>query len=112
MSVFAIVGVIILFAFLVESLVEYIFGAIAEHVPVLKPYQWLLMYVAMAVGVLGAFVYKFDLINLASQFLEVDIPITTLGIVISGMAIGRGSNYIHQLVSKFFKKPDAPKVIP
>jgi hypothetical protein len=106
-GVFAVLGVILLLAFLIESLVEYLFGAIAEHVPALKPYEWLLMYVAMAVGILGAWIYQFDLISLCSRLLDVFLPPTVFGVIISGMAIGRGSNFIHEIVSKWFKKPDA-----
>jgi hypothetical protein len=107
MSVLAVLGVVLLLAFMIESLVEYTFGALTEHVVALQPFKWLLMYVSMTVGIVGAFVYRFDLINLASQFLEVNIPITTFGMIISGMAIGRGASYIHQIVSTYFKKPNA-----
>lgn len=105
-GVFSILGVILLLAFLIESLVEYVFGALAEHIPALKPYQWLLMYVAMAVGILGALIYQFDLISLCSRLLDVFLPPTVFGVIITGMAIGRGATYIHEIMSKWFKKPD------
>jgi len=106
MPVFAVLAVIFLLAFLVESLTEYIFGRVIEHVPVLQPYSWLLVYVAAGVGVLGAFVYNFDLLVLLGQLVGIEVPQTPFGLVLSGLAIGRGANYIHEIVSKYFKKPE------
>mgnify|MGYP005820269439 CR=1 FL=1 len=104
-SVFGVLAVIFLLAFLVESLVEYLFGAPFEHIAVLAPYKWTLMYISMAVGILGAFVYQFDLLALLSQFVEVPMAITTFGIILTGCAIGRGANYLHDLVKTYFVKP-------
>ena len=53
MTVLAILAVIFLLAFLTESLVEYLFGALVDHVPALTSYKWLLMYIAAGVGVSG-----------------------------------------------------------
>ncbi|KKQ62544.1 MAG: hypothetical protein US85_C0025G0012 [Candidatus Shapirobacteria bacterium GW2011_GWF1_38_23] len=86
MSVLGILAIIFLLSFLVEAMVEYIFGKLFDHVPVLVPYKWLLQYVALGFGVLGAFIYKFDVIT------------------ITGLAIGRGSNFIHDLIKKFFQQ--------
>ena len=110
MSILAILAVILLLAFMVESLTEYFFGQLAANIPALKPYSWLLIYVAAAVGVLGAFVYKFDLLSLLGGYLQVNIPIGPFGIAITGAAIGRGSNYIHDIISKFFVKSNDSKV--
>lgn len=103
--VLAVIGVIVLLAFLVESLTEYAFGRAVEHIPALQPWSWCLAYVAMAVGIAGAWVYRFDLMYLIGQALETTVPVTGFGITITGMAIGRGANYIHDLVSRFFAKP-------
>lgn len=105
LSVFAILGVIFLLAFLTESMVEYVFGAIVAHVDKLKPYAWLTMYLAMAVGIAGAFIYKFDLIYLVAQFMGAPIAVHPMGIILTGMSIGRGANYLHDLVSRYFVKP-------
>lgn len=105
MIVLSILGVIFLLAFLVEALVEYLFGQACEHVAVLKPYQWLLIYVSAAVGIVGAFVYQFDLLSLLGSYLGADIPVTPFGIVLTGLAIGRGANWLHDAVVKFFVKP-------
>lgn len=96
--------VIFLLAFLVESLTEYLFGQIFAHVPALQPWSWCLMYIAAGVGVLGAFVYKFDLIFLLGSYVGVVMPITWFGILLTGLAIGRGSNFLHDLVTRFFVK--------
>jgi hypothetical protein len=112
MVVIAILAIILFLAFLVEALVEYIFGQIAEHVEAAKPYQWLLAYVALIVGVITAFIYHFDLVYLLAQFMEdyapgvLDkIPQTSLGITLTGLAIGRGSSFIHDIITQFFVKP-------
>ena len=107
-DVAASLGVIFLLAFLVESLVEFAFGEVVNHIPKLQPYKWLLMYIAMGVGIGGAFVYKFDLLYLLGQFIGAEIPLHPFGIVLTGMGIGRGAGYLHDLVSKFFKKPTVP----
>lgn len=99
--------VIFLLAFLVESFVEYFFGQAVDHFPKLQPWKWALMYVAAAVGVIAAFVYQFDLVHLLGEYLGVPIQSTIFGIILTGLAIGRGSNFIHDLIDTFFKKPEA-----
>lgn len=106
MSVLAILSVIFLLAFLTESLVEYLFGAVADHIPALTPYKWVLMYISAGVGVAGAFIYSFDLLYLVGQFVEAEIASTAFGITLTGLAIGRGAGYLHDLVNKYFKKPN------
>lgn len=99
--------VILLLAFLVETTVEYFFGQACGRIAALQPYQWLLMYVAAAVGVGGAFLYGFDLLYILGNFLGGSEYIpgpSWLGVLLTGLAIGRGSNFVHDLVSKFFMK--------
>lgn len=105
LSVLGVLAIIFLLAFLVESLVEYLFGAVFDHVPKLTPFKWCLMYIALVVGVIGAFVYKFDLIYLIGQFVGNAVTITYFGIVLTGAAIGRGAGYLHDLVKRYFVKP-------
>lgn len=102
MPVLAILAIIFLLSFLVETLVEFLFGDIADHIPQIEPYKWTIKYLAVAVGVAGAWVYRFDLIYLLSQYLEADLTSTPYGITLTGIAVGKGSNYIHQLISQFF----------
>jgi hypothetical protein len=104
MSIFGILAVIFLLAFLVESSVEYLAGEPFNRIPALQPHKWLLMYVACGVGIAGAFVYQFDLLWLLAHYFGVDLVHSPFGIVITGAAIGRGANYLHSLVKRFFVK--------
>jgi len=89
-------------AFLVETLVEAVFGRIMDHIPVLLPYKWALFYIAVFAGILGAFNYQFDVLYLLFMFVGVPSTTTIYGIAITGIAIGMGAVYIHQFISKFF----------
>jgi len=102
MEIFATLGIIFAVTFLIEAFVEYFAGTPMDKIPKLTPYKWLLMYVAIAVSIPISFYYKFDLIALLGSFLEKEIAVSWVGIVLSGLAIGRGSNFLHQFVSKFF----------
>ena len=105
LSVGAILLVIFLLAFLVESLVEYLFGALFDHVPTLIKFKWCLMYISLVVGIIGAFVYQFDLVYLIGLYVRAGIATTVFGIILTGAAIGRGANYLHDLVKRYFVKP-------
>jgi len=93
-------------AFLTESLVEYLFGAIADHVPAVDPLRWLLMYIAAVAGVALALFYHLDLIAIiaanAGVALDLAAP-TPVGMVLSGLAIGRGANYLNQFVATYLR---------
>ena len=110
MSVLAVLGIILLLSFLVEALVEFIYGQFCDHFPVLEPYKWLSFVLAMITSVIGAFIYQFDLLYLVGQWLGSPIALHPFGILLTGLAIGRGSNFIHDIISKFFKSGD-PKVV-
>ena len=84
-------------AFLTEAFVEYFIGQVMDKFPKLSPFKWLLMYISAVVGVGLSLFYKLDLISLIIQQ-----DITIVGMVLTGMAIGRGSNFLHQFVSQFF----------
>jgi hypothetical protein len=85
-------------AFSTESLTEYLFGTLADKITALKPYKWLLMYVAAIVGVGLCFWYQLDLVELIRGG-EATWP----GMLLSGLSVGRGANYINDLVSKYIK---------
>lgn len=89
-------------AFLTEAFVEYFIGQVMDRFPKITPYKWVLMYVSAVVGIALALFYGLDLIALI-----IDKGNTVVGMVLTGMAIGRGSNFLHQFVSQFFptKKP-------
>lgn len=97
-----------LLSFLIESMTEYVIGTPMGKIEKLKPFTWLLMYISMAAGVGLCFYYKLDLIALLPTWLaeltkaSAEYLPTPVGMVLSGMAIGRGSNYLHQVMSKFF----------
>jgi hypothetical protein len=110
MSVLSVLGIILLLSFLVEALVEFLFGQFCDHIPALEPYKWLSFVFAMIAGVTGSFIYQFDLMHLVGEWLGSPIPIHAFGITLTGLAIGRGSNFIHDVISKFFKSGD-PKVV-
>jgi hypothetical protein len=109
LQVLAIVVVILLLAFMIETLVEALLGKPLEKAG-LKSWTWALMYVAVAVGIAAAWFYQFDLIYLLGSFLEdvigqpIMIPSTSFGVVVTGISIGMGSAYIHDLLKRFFRK--------
>ena len=113
-SVLIVLGVLFLLAFLVETLVEFLFAPLFNNIEALKKYKWLQYLIAVGVALGGAFIYQFDLLYILSQFLshivqtESQIALTPYGIAITGVAIGHGAAYLHDAVSKYFKKPELP----
>lgn len=73
-----------------EGVVEYLAGRLFEKIEKLKPYDWLLMYLSAAVGIALAFWYRLDI--LALWLGEVYSPV---GVVITGVLVGRGANTIN-----------------
>ena len=59
-----------------------------------------LKYVAVVVGVGMAFAYSLDLLNAA---FEIVAEPAWVGILLTGLAVGRGSNYVHDLWSTYLK---------
>jgi hypothetical protein len=103
MDPWAVLSIAFLITFLVETLTEYLFGTPMDKIPQLAPYKWLLMYIAAIFGVLLAFFYKIDLVALLKNLIrDSEIEATWVGMVLTGLAMGHGSNYLHQLVSQFF----------
>lgn len=115
---FAVIAILItvalMLAFLAESLVEYLFGTPMDHMPKLKPYKWILMYIAAAVGIFFTLYWEIDLVaviaNAVAQITGIEFTwnATLVGQILSGLIIGRGSNYLHDFLLKFLKKPDLP----
>jgi len=101
-------------AFLTESLVEYLMGTPMEHVAVLKPWKWSLMYIAAAVGVGLALYWKIDLIAVVANGvatlskIELSWSVSPVGQILSGLIIGRGSNFLHDFLGKVLVKPELP----
>ena len=102
MNVIGIMALIFLLSFLVESLVEAAFGGWLGLIERLESYRaMILLYIAFAAGVLGAWVYRFDLVQIASVWLKAEVPCTPFGITLTGLAIGRGSHFIHDIFKRF-----------
>jgi hypothetical protein len=108
-TIFGTIAIIFLLAFLIESLVEAVLGTPFDKIPILTPWKWTLMYAALGVGVIGAHVYQFDLLVILSKYLGTPIQITFFGVTLTGLAIGRGSNYLHDMVQKWFKPVVPPQ---
>lgn len=106
-NVISTLGVILLVSFLVEALVEAVLGEPFNHYEKLLPHKWLLKYAAFAAGVGGAFVYQFDFVSLAGYYLGAAIEVSPYGIVLTGLAIGRGAQFVHEVIG-WFKKPALP----
>jgi len=102
--VLAVISLSVGLAFLAESLVEYLFGTLFDKIPSLEAYKWTLIYVSMGVGILMAFHYQLDLIALIANLAEYPIEQTWLGILLTGVVIGRGANFVHQFVSEYLPK--------
>jgi hypothetical protein len=116
MQIVGLLLITLLLAFMVETLVEFLFGELFSHIPALLPHKWLLMYIAIGAAIGMAFFYQLDLPFLLAQFLEVEWePLSCVswpGMLASGIAIGKGSNYLHDLIKKFFVKPSSPQDMP
>ena len=104
-------AVIFALAFLAESMTEYIVGPLFEKIEKWKPYKWVQAYVALIVGIGLAVFYKLDLIYLLSNVIseatgvQSPIQVSVVGFVLTGLGIGRGASYLHDFVSRYFKKP-------
>lgn len=97
-------AVILFVAFITESLVEAVAAPLFDNVPGLKNYKPYQLYVAMLVGVLAAFLYRFDLIAILADYAGAAVPVTPFGLAVTGLAIGRGAGFVHDIMTKFFRK--------
>lgn len=86
---------VFILAVLVEGIVEYFIASEDKKQPWLK-------YVAAAIGVLVCVIYKADLL----AGLGLITPIPYVGSIVTGIIIGRGSNYLNDFISKV-RKPNA-----
>ena len=88
-------------SFIAESGVEYILGTPFEKVPKLQPFKWLLMYAGLAAGVGMSWYYQTDLISLIQVAAQGEGAVTPLGVILTGLVVGRGANFLHQFVSQY-----------
>ncbi len=89
-----IIGITFL-AVLLEGTLAFLVGPSNEHT---GPRNWV-KYVALLAGVLLSIGYKIDLPS--SVGLTTTLPI--LNYIISGIVIGRGSNYVNDIITSFSK---------
>jgi hypothetical protein len=110
MDPLAILAILLVIAFLVETLTEFLFAPFFDKITALTPFKWTQMYIALIVGVVGAGLYHFDIIFLLGLYLGQPIPVTWYGVMLTGLAIGKGSNYLHDAITKFLQpKPGLPE---
>jgi hypothetical protein len=76
-------------AFLTESMTEYLFGKIAK----LDPWK---KYLAIALGVVLALIFNVDVFR---DILKMATVVPFAGSIVTGVILGRGSNYLHDVVN-------------
>ena len=90
-------------AFVSESMSEYLFGIafdlLAKRWPILADIQPM-RYISLAVGMALALAYQLDIIFEAFGYVAF-WPWT--GVAVTGLVIGRGSNYLHAFYSRYLK---------
>lgn len=91
-------------AFLVESMTEYLFGILFDKFVAMKKFKWTLQYLSAGAGVGLCFHYQLDLMAFMQNTASVAAPPTAVGLVLTGLVIGRGANFVHQFVSQYFPK--------
>lgn len=101
-------GILVLAA-LAEALVEYLFRPIIkardDEEPTPQPSDqpdWrglALRYTAVTLGVLLCVIYRADLL----LFFDLVPPWPWIGYVITGLLVGRGSNYLHDFASRWLR---------
>jgi hypothetical protein len=96
---------ILFLAFIAEGTTEYFARPILAYFGTIDTSPMWLRYVAMIVGVALSLAYRADLLLMVG--LEAIHPL--IGVVLTGILIGRGSNYIHDLVDRFFQPNPKPK---
>ena len=84
--------VLLVLAFLTESTVEYIFGGIFDTGIIQK--------IALAVGMAVAVVFNVDALR---DFLHITSSIPYAGQIATGLIIGRGSSFVHDLYGQYLK---------
>jgi len=119
MPVIGLLLIALLLAFMVETLVEFlfadVFGFIYERYPFLARIQ-AKKFIAIGISIAYALFYQLDFLYLMGVFLEIDWqPLASVkihGMIISGIAVGMGSTYLHDMIRKFFVKPSSPQELP
>ena len=109
----AITGILVL-ASLSEAIVEYLFAPIVDVGPHDEPIppggngrlNWrvlILRYLSVFIGVSLCIIYQVDLLT----FFGLASPWPWVGYLVTGILIGRGSNFVHDFASRWLTKPNA-----
>lgn len=86
-------------AFLTESMTEYLCQPIQAAIKRHLSFDLPMRYAAAGVGVALAFAYGLDLLTAAG----VPAQHPAVGVILTGLVIGRGSNYLHDFTALFQK---------
>ena len=78
-----------------EGTVEYILGTLFDKLEKLTPYKWTLMYASLGLGIFLAFYYALDIVVMFGK------PETPVGIVLTGIVMGRGANFVNDVWNKY-----------
>lgn len=84
---------IFLLATLIEGLITYLFGSSPEGAPERKH----LKFVSLGLGIAAAIAYRVDI----PAMIGLTTAIPFVGYIVSGLVIGRGSNYLNDIISTF-----------
>ena len=92
-------------AFICESMVEYLFASWIAQLP--AKWKWVdelepLKYISLLVGVALAASYGLDIIY---EVFGATASWPQVGVIVTGLTIGRGSNYCHDFWSRYLKPP-------
>ena len=113
-SVMILLGVSWFLAWSIETVVEAVFGKWIDYfVKDVMLKSLIMQIIPLALGVYSVgFLYQFDFFAWISVSLAagsenaVVLPVTMFGRVWSGLSVGMGASYMHDVISKFLKKPD------
>jgi hypothetical protein len=85
-----------------EGGVEVVFGQPLNYVKKLEPYKvMILTYIGIGMGIFLSVYYKVDMVAaLASLGGEGSVEPSIVGFILSGLVVGRGSNAVHDFISK------------
>jgi hypothetical protein len=93
-------------AVIIEVLIEALKPLLAPLATPLDPHIALYLYIAAAIGLAMSFMFQVDLVaSLLEAATGAHYAPTVLGIVLTGLFIGRGSNVIHDLIRRFAPSP-------
>lgn len=95
------------FSFLIESTVEFLFGVVIDLWSSLDWLRKILPLIPLPLAIGAMFVYHIDLISTLVNLLpEQTWSVTPLGTIATGIMVGRGAVYLHQILNTYFPKKE------